>query len=142
MSVEKRLLEIHEWLGVGYRPCIDFAGWRVAILCYIDELAPDQIDAMERHNQTDEVFVLLNGRCILFIGDGDREIEDIQPVDMLPHKLYNVKKGVYHTHTLTRDAIVLIVENRDTSPLNSDRLLLRDEQRKALMTMTEELWAS
>jgi hypothetical protein len=140
MIINQQLLEIREWQGEGYQPCVDYGAWRVALLRYIDELLPQVIDAMECHNGTDEVFVLLNGRCILFIGEGDGEIEMIHPVDMVPHKLYNVKKGVYHTHTLSRDAIVLIVENRETGPMNSDRLALKREQREMLVAMTRKLW--
>ncbi len=140
MSVDQRLLEIKECVKLGYQPCVDYGEWRVAVLRYIDGLNPENISAMECHNETDEVFVLLNGRCILFIGDGDGELEMIHPVDMLPQKVYNVKRGVYHTHTLSRDAIVLIVENRNTGPNNSDCLSLADNQREGLVSMTRRLW--
>jgi len=140
MSVDQRLLEIMECTQEGYQPCVDYGEWRVAILRYIDELAPANIDAMECHHQTDEVFVLLNGRCILFIGDGESEIETIHPVDMLPRKIYNVKRGAYHTHTLSDDAVVLIVENQDTGPMNSDRLTLRAEHRKQIISKTRMQW--
>ncbi len=140
MSVDQRLLEIKEYFEEGYQPCVDYGEWRVAILRYIDELEPENIDAMERHNETDEVFVLLKGHCILFFGEGDCEIETIYPVDMQPEKIYNVKRGAYHTHTLSRDAIVLIVENQDTGPMNSDRLYLAAEQREELVAMTRSIW--
>jgi hypothetical protein len=140
MSVDQGLLEIIEHTEEGYHPCVDYGEWRVAILRYIDELEPKNIDAMECHNETDEVFVLLNGQCILFIGDGDGAIEMIYPVDMLPKKVYNVKRGVYHTHTLSNDAILLIVENRNTGPINSDRLRLTENQREQLVAMARMLW--
>ena len=127
------LVEISEYTGEGYRPLVDYGEWRVAILRYIDELAPQNIKFMERHNETDEVFVLLQGRCILFAGDGREGIEHIQAVDMQPHKLYNMKKGVYHTHTLSEDAVVLVIENRDTGDWNSDRRDLNEEQREFVL---------
>ena len=43
---------------------------------------------------------------------------------MEPLKLYNVKKRGWHTHTLSTDATVLIVENRDTSSSNSSETTL------------------
>jgi len=140
MNPDKRYLEIKEYDGEGYRPCIDYGGWRVAILRYITDLEAANIDAMERHNETDEVFVLLSGRCILYIGEGDGDLETIHAVDMVPEKIYNIKRGVYHSHTLSRDAVVLIVENRDTGPTNSDRISLINEQRREIITLTQSLW--
>ncbi|MCP4142227.1 MAG: hypothetical protein GY755_18460 [Chloroflexi bacterium] len=128
--IDSRLVEISEYTGEGYRPLVDYGEWRVAILRYVDDLRPENIKTLERHNETDEVFVLLEGRCILFVGDGDK----LEPVDMKPHKLYNVKKGVYHTHALSEDAIVLVVENRDTGGGNSDRVSLTEAQRERLAT--------
>ncbi|MDO8752546.1 MAG: hypothetical protein Q7J80_01525, partial [Anaerolineales bacterium] len=40
-------------------------------------------------------------------------------LDMELYKLYNVKKGVWHSHTFSEDARVLIVENRDAVVENS-----------------------
>lgn len=134
------LLEICEFKGEGYRPLIDYESWRVAILCYHPELEPDAIKTMQRHEETDEVFVLLAGRCILFLGEGSESVTAIQAVDMLPQKLYNVKRGAWHTHTLSADAMVLIVENRDTVEENSPVVSLSFEQCTELMDLTRQLW--
>ena len=70
MEIPKTLLEIRSYTGEGYLPLIDFGAWRVAILRYIDELLPERLTHMQRHDETDEVFVLLAGRCILYLGEG------------------------------------------------------------------------
>ena len=54
-------LEVSSFNGEGYLPLIDFESWRVAELRYIDELEPDRIDNMQKHNETDEIFVVLEG---------------------------------------------------------------------------------
>jgi hypothetical protein len=126
--MDKNLLEIHEYTGEGYRPLIDYGTWRVAVLRYLDELQPDRITFLERHNETDEVFVLLQGQAVLFMGSGEDQIESIFPQVMLPGLFYNVKRGAYHASVLSRDATILLVENRNTGPENSDRLLLNPEQ--------------
>jgi hypothetical protein len=59
---------------------------------------------------------------------------------MEPLKLYNVKRGSWHTHTLSPDATVLIVENRDTATLNSPEITLDDEQRAKLIKLTDITW--
>lgn len=140
MTIQEALLEIRDYAGDGYRPIIDYGAWRVAILRYHPELEPDAIATMQRHDETDEVFVLLAGRCILFLGEGDAEVDAIHAVDMLPLKAYNIKRGVWHTHTLDRDAMVLIVENRDTDVTNSPLVSVTDEQRTAFVQHTMAFW--
>jgi len=134
------LLEITDYTGEGYRPLIDYGQWRVAILRYIDELLPENIGKMQKHNETDEVFVLLSGRCLLFLGEGDDAVGAIHAADMQPLQLYNVKRGAWHTHVLDEAATVLIVENRDTSLANSPEIELTADQRRQLIALTRECW--
>ena len=140
MMIDESLLQITEYAGIGYQPLIDFANWRVAILRYHEELLPQNILAAQRHDETDEVFVLLAGRCILFIGEGRDTVTAIQAADMQPLKLYNVKRSTWHTHTLSPDATVLIVENRDTVEANSPQIPLTATQRQQLSQLTQSLW--
>ncbi|MDQ6740887.1 MAG: hypothetical protein M3021_11175 [Actinomycetota bacterium] len=140
MPVREALLQVVDYTGAGYAPLIDYADWRVAVLRYIDDLLPQNLDAMQRHDETDEVFVLLTGRCILFLGAGADHVAEISAADMEPLKLYNVKKGSWHTHTLSQDATVLIVENRDTTVENSPQMPLDGGQRAHLIALTDLLW--
>ncbi len=112
--ISDKLLEIKEYNGYEYSPVVDYDTWRVAILNYADSLLPDNIQKMQRHDETDEVFILLSGKCILFIGDGNDNVTAVHAIDMLPFKVYNVKKGAWHNHSLSKDGKVLIVENVDT----------------------------
>ena len=123
----------------GYLPLVDYQAWRVAVLNFSDDLLPENLLSMQRHNQTDEVFVLLAGGCILFIGAGDDTITDVYAEDMKPFTVYNVKKGVWHTHTLTPDAKVLIVENRDTTYDNSPFCPLSRDQRREIQNLTRRI---
>jgi mannose-6-phosphate isomerase-like protein (cupin superfamily) len=125
--MDEKLLEIREFTGSGYQPIIDFGAWRVAILNYIDEIHPAKIETLERHNETDEVFVLEKGRGILFLGEGIGHIDVVHPHVLEPGKIYNVKKGVWHTVILSRDGSVLIVENQNTSKNNSDYCALNQQ---------------
>jgi hypothetical protein len=138
--IDPQLLDITEYTGEGYQPLIAYGEWRVAILRYIDELLPHNIGKMQRHNNTDEIFVLLQGRCILFIGTGTDRVAEILAEDMQPLKLYNMKRGTWHTHTLDQHATVLIIENDDTGPGNSPEIDLSAEQRAQLSTLTHRLW--
>ena len=141
VACPEQLLEVKSYDGEGYLPLIDYGAWRVAVLRYIEELEADRLDKMQRHNETDEVFVLLAGKFMLFLGEGDETIGAIHGVDLEPLKLYNVKRGTWHTHTLDRDATVLIVENRDTVSANSPEKMLSVDQQRQIVKLTEELWA-
>lgn len=138
--MNEQLLEIHTFHGEGYKPLIDYEGWRVAFLRYIDELEPGAIHRVERHLKTDEVFVLLNGQAVLFIGDGEDHVWELVAHTMQSGQLYNVKQNAWHTIVLSRDATILLVENRDTGELNSEYCTLNTAQRALIQkTARQEL---
>lgn len=139
MNIKEELLEVESYTDEGYKPVIDYDSWRVAVLNYCDELLPENISEMQRHDETDEVFILLQGSCILFIAEGEDEVENIYAQDMEPLKLYNVKRSVWHTHTLSEDAMVLIVENRNTKLENSPKIELDDKQKERLIELSKKL---
>jgi len=134
------LIEIREYNGPDYQPLVDYQNWRVAIINHTPDLTPDKINRMQKHTETDEVFVLMTGRCILFVGEGEESITKIYAVDMEPYKAYNIKRGVWHSHTFSEDARVLIVENRDTVVENSPFVPLSEEQCKTIVELTKTLW--
>lgn len=112
-------IEITEFQKDGYKPLVDFESWRVAVLRFCDDLKLENIRTMQKHLLTDEVFVLLEGSCTLFsAGDGDKP-KDFEKTVMEKHKVYVVKKGVWHNHIMSEDGAVLIVENQNTSDDNS-----------------------
>lgn len=87
---------------------------RVAVLKFCHDMKLEHIKTMQKHQETDEVFVLLNGSCTLFL-EGAGELPDcITAVEMKPHMLYNIKKGVWHNHIMEEPGEVLIVENQNT----------------------------
>lgn len=132
------LIEINEYEKSGYKPVIDYGEWRVAVLNYCDELLPENIEKMQKHNQTDEVFVLLKGKCMLFMAEGDQEIGEIYAQEMEPYKMYNIKRSVWHTHTLSEEAMVLIIENKNTGLDNSPEIDLKEKERKKIMELSSD----
>jgi ureidoglycolate hydrolase len=132
------LIEIREHNEADYKPLIDYQSWRVALMNYTADLVPEKINRMQKHTETDEVFVLMKGRCILFIGEGNENVTQVHAVDMELYKLYNVKKGVWHSHTFSEDARVLIVENRDTVDRNSPFVSLSESQCKEVIKLARE----
>jgi ureidoglycolate hydrolase len=130
--MNREYIDVTSYQGEGYRPMICFETWRVAILRYCEELEVQNLKKMQKHNETDEVFILLAGNCTLFVGGKGDKINEMDAIAMKPLKLYNVKRGVWHTHTLDKEATVLIVENHNTSDANSPTQGLAEEQMKQL----------
>ena len=135
--MDEGLLEIRSYEGVGYQPLIDHNTWRVAILRYLDEIQPDHIESMERHTETDEVFVLLQGRGILIMGGNAAQVGGIYPKTMETGKLYNVKTNAWHTILLSCDATVLLVENRDTGKQNTEYSQLSQAYRSSIIEIAK-----
>ncbi len=107
-------VEIYDYSGPGYDPTMHFDTWRVAYLNYAERFDPLTPLVQERHILTDEVFLLLQGKATLIIGD------TLQKYEMKPFQLYNVKKGCWHHIHVSKDAKVLIIENNDTSQENTE----------------------
>lgn len=105
-----RGLEVYEWSEDGYKPLVFSHDWQAAILNWEPIFDLEKIGEVERHNQTDEVFVLTKGKAVLFTIDE----QGMQIEEMKIGVIYNVCKGVWHNLTSTRDASWIIVENRDT----------------------------
>jgi ureidoglycolate hydrolase len=132
------MIQIGQYSGPGYQPLVAFGQWRVAVLNYIDELMPDHISSMERHNATDEVFVILAGQALLVIGGNLDEVQKPGFYPMEIGKTYNVKCHTWHTVMMSHNAQLLIIENDDTSTENSEYLSLSTEVQVVIRDKVKE----
>lgn len=112
-------VEVYEYNGENYETAMRFESWRVAYLNHGDTYKEENFEKIERHMESDEVFVLLNGSATLIIG------EELNRIEMEPHKLYNVPKGVWHHIFTIEGTSVLIIENENTGPENSEFIYIR-----------------
>jgi ureidoglycolate hydrolase len=131
------VLEIKEFDGEGYQPLIDHAAWRVAMLRWAESSQPDTIHRLERHTRTDEVFVLLKGRAQLILAGNSQVAGVIEAHSMESGRLYNVKRNAWHTLIMSREASILIVENRDTGDRNTEYSQLSEEMREEILALAE-----
>lgn len=116
----------------GYKSLVFFENWRVALMNDGPKTNLEGLSYFQKHDETDEVFVLLEGRCVLLMAGFGENPGEISAVDMEPGSMYNVKKGAWHTHYFAPNTKVVIVENADTVPENSPISNLTDEQRKII----------
>ena len=72
-------------------------------------------------------------------GGNGEHIGEIEAIKLEPLKLYNVKRGTYHTHTPEKNSTVLIVENVDTTDDNSPKEKLTLEQKKIIEKLYKEV---
>lgn len=107
-------LEVLDYKGEGYFSPYGFDTWKVAFLHSAKRFTREGITYLERHTQTDEVFVLLAGRATLLMG------ENADPAEMEQGKLYIVKQAEWHNIIVSEDAEILIVENADTGTHNTE----------------------
>jgi mannose-6-phosphate isomerase-like protein (cupin superfamily) len=121
-------VDISHWEGDGYHPFVSHRDWLVALMNWDPRFDLANVGQVERHNQTDEVFVLTHGRGVLFIATNDA----IQAVDMEPGVIYNVTSGTWHSVIGTHETSWLIVESKDTSLEYSDYRHLTESEIDAL----------
>ena len=116
----------------GYKSLVFFENWRVALMNDGPKTTLEGLSYFQKHDETDEVFVLLEGRCVLLMAGFGENPGEISAVDMEPGSMYNVKKGAWHTHYFAPNTKVVIVENADTVLKNSPISNITDEQRKII----------
>ena len=106
-------VEVVSYGGGNYIRAVESGGWCVAFLNHGDRFAAPTY--MERHNRSDEAFVLLSGEATLLIGETRQEVK------MEPGRIYNVRSGTWHQIVTKPGARCLVVENADTCAANSER---------------------
>jgi hypothetical protein len=126
------MIEIKGFDGQGFQPLVSFETWSVSALRYLDEIAPDKNNSMERHLLTDEVFVLVRGIGMLVLGGNGDHPDGVQTINMTAGDVYNVKMNTWHTVVLSEDAHVILVENKNTNMENSEYCLLSLEMQETL----------
>jgi len=114
-------LSITGFDGEGLKRVVESGDWFVGIKNWKPANDAAHFDCMERHMLTDEVFVLLEGGCTLLVDHSpDNNCSDIRCVPMEKNKVYCIHPSVWHNTITTKDAKLILMENRNTSMDNSE----------------------
>ena len=105
------MIEKYEFSGEDFKVMLQFEGWKIGFLRYSDRFS--EFKQVERHLRTDEAFILLDGKAVLYTEN--------ERCEMKKCTLYNIPKGVWHHIVVSRDATVMVVENADTSADNTEK---------------------
>ena len=126
-------IDIHSHETEGFKILVKFQSWRTAVLNPGKNNRPESLNYIEKHKETDEVFVLLRGKAYLIIGgDGEKPASlEVLAMDLL--KTYNVKMNVWHGVILSDDASIYIVENIDTTRQNGAYHDLSKEEKELIL---------
>lgn len=98
--------------------------WMVGIKNWKPANDHANIDCLERHNETDELFVLISGRCVLLFADEKGGELEIGATVMEPMKVYNIPRSLWHNTVTMKDTKLILIEDSSTSSKNSDVLTL------------------
>ena len=101
--------------GSGFDTLHEFEEWKVAFITHAEQYGA--LKMLKRHTKTDEIFVLVKGRATLYTADGE---EELSVTDLQKEKLYNVQKNTWHHLEVSEDALLIVVENRNTTKENTE----------------------
>lgn len=118
-ELPQRLVEVGKHEGQGFKPVLNLDGWLVAASRHRDGASGATLRSVQRHHETDEVFVLTAGAADMIIMDGDDTPTDPYVFPMQRNVMYNVRQGVWHATVLSEDAHIVIFERSNTGPDNS-----------------------
>ena len=103
----------YEYTGEGMHRVFETAEWTVGIKNWKPASDPMGIDCLERHNLTDELFVLLEGKCdLLFANEADGALSiRYSFFHLLSHIIVNPTKNakLFLNPLLNRRALWVII---------------------------------
>jgi ureidoglycolate hydrolase len=128
-----------EFTGEGMTRVYENPKWMVGIKNWKPANDITGIDCLERHNQTDELFILLAGRCTLIYAVESPSGFDIKAVEMEPLKVYNIPATLWHNTVTQKNTKMAIIEDSSTGMANSDVRPLTVEDIKEIKKHTTAL---
>jgi len=102
--------------------------WCIGIKNYKPGNALENLEALERHRETDETFMHVAGACCLLYKNEDGRFGTTM---MQPGSLYTVPRDVWHTTVTKPGAKMAIIERSGTNMSNSEMLKLEPAELKA-----------
>ena len=128
MEIPEGLLELGQYFDDGYKPVLDFHGWRVAMLRYADMVDAQHLHQVERHRNTNEVFILTTGEADLILCESGDTPGEAYVLPMKHNVAYNIPDYGWHHVLMSKDAHIILFERTETSSETSDYAKLTAKQ--------------
>ena len=104
----------------GFDAVIKNDSFKCAFITHSPAYAFGAVEEMKRHNETEEIFVLLNGRAVMLIYEDGLFSE----YELSKNTAYNVHPKTWHYLAVSEDASVFVTEKANTDSTNSDIIKL------------------
>ena len=121
-------IESYAFTGEGMTRVYENEKWMVGIKNWKPANDIMGIDCLERHNLTDELFILIAGTCTLVYANEEANGIAIESVEMELFKVYNIPATLWHNTVTTTDTKLILIEDVSTSMENSDIYTLNKEE--------------
>jgi hypothetical protein len=108
------------------------ANWKVGLLQYMPQFNYKDLNNIDAHMETDEIFILQSGKCSLLIFDEKQNADKVEFVQLKEIVPVCVNKGTWHTHILSKDAKVVVIENANTCEKNTNVYYFNNDEKKLL----------
>lgn len=128
-------IEHYEFAGEGMQRVYENEKWMVGIKNWKPANDITGIDCLERHNKTDELFVLTEGECTLIYANETKNGLEFGCVKMVPGKVFNIPATLWHNTITQKDTKMILIEDSNTSMENSDILKLDEDQIKNIRSL-------
>lgn len=109
----------------GFETVFQNSAFKCAFISPSNQYAYGKVTQLKRHNDTDEVFVLLAGSALLLTKDDDSAPYQTTPLQ--PKTAYNVIKGTWHHLAVSADAVVFVTESGSMEKENTQSINIEAE---------------
>ena len=132
IEAKMKLIEQYQISDNGYHPFLIRDGWQVAQLNYMPEQEIGNIDKLDIHHLTDEVFILLKGKAVLIGAKINGTNVDFEVEFLKPNITYNIPVDTWHNIAMSKDCGIIIIEKSKTHEGDFEFFQLSQEKKKEM----------
>ena len=133
-----KLIEKYQITDNGYHPFLIRDGWQVAQLNYMPEQEIDNIEKLDIHHLTDEVFILLKGKAVLIGATINGDDVQFEVEYMKPNITYNIPVDTWHNIAMGKNCEIIIVEKSNTHEGDFEFFRLSEEKKKEMEILVKK----
>ena len=130
-------IAVYEFSGEGMQRVFENEKWMVGIKNWKPANDITGIDMLERHNLTDELFVLVAGSCTLISAEETPEGLAFGKVEMEPNRVYCIPATMWHNTITQKDTKMILIEDSNTGMDNSDIYKLSEAEIAAIQKLAQ-----
>ena len=123
----------YTYQGAGMDRSYENDMWTVGIKNYKVQSDIKFFNCLERHLQTDEIFIpITKGNVLVYLEENSSGAEYFRTEPLLMGTVYCVPRGMWHNVIMKEQDKIILVERRGTSYENSEEKNLTTKQKKEL----------